>query len=211
MCKHKSWSRLYKSRRAVAARFGGVFELPLVKHLRHVLLDAVRDGDAVLEVGAGDRRMKRFLEARRARIDYASMDVDPEGEHDFRDLAEIQRAYDCVFALEVIEHLEFNEIGPWLSRLAELLKPGGRLLLSTPNVYRPGVFLSDATHRTPLGYDVLGGMVELTGLQVERIVRVYNDPLHRMVLRRFVFGWLFRLLGIDFARQIVLVAWKPEA
>ncbi|MHB1037269.1 MAG: hypothetical protein ACYC35_22000 [Pirellulales bacterium] len=69
-------------------------------------------------------------------------------------------------------------------------------------------FPYNAPHRTPLGYDLLGGMVELAGLDVERIARVYNDPLHRIALRRFVFGWLFRLLGIDFAGQIVLVARK---
>jgi hypothetical protein len=30
-----------------------------------------------------------------------------------------------------------------------------------------------------------------------------------VLLRRYAFGWLFRLIGIDFSRQIVLVAEKP--
>ena len=46
----------------------------------------------------------------------------------------------------------------------------------------------------------------MAGLRVERMVRIYHDPLHRKLLRRYAFGWLFRLIGIDFSRQIVLVA-----
>ena len=61
-------------------------------------------------------------------------------------------------------------------------------------------------HRTPLSYDELGGLVDMSGFRVERIVRIYNDPLPRYLARRYLFGWLFRLLGIDFSRQIVLVA-----
>ncbi len=45
---------------------------------------------------------------------------------------------------------------------------------------------------------------------MERIVRIYHDPVHRKLLRRYLFGWLFRMISIDFARQIVLVARKPH-
>jgi hypothetical protein len=47
-------------------------------------------------------------------------------------------------------------------------------------------------------------------LDVLRVVRIYHDPVHRKMLRRYLFGWLFRLIGIDFARQIGLVAERPR-
>ena len=81
-------------------------------------------------------------------------------------------------------------------------------MLSTPNTFYPPAYLRDASHRTPLCYDELGGMLEAAGLRVTRIVRIYNDPVWRRFVRRFLFGWLFRLIGIDFARQIVIVAQK---
>jgi hypothetical protein len=200
-----SWSQLYRHRRDVAARFGKVFQLPLAKRVRQVLLEHVRPGAAVLEVGAGDRSMREHL-LPVANVSYESIDVDPAGGHDYQSLDQIQRTYDCILALEVIEHLPLEEIVPWLARLRELLNPGGWLVLSTPNTFYPPAYLRDATHRTPLCYDELGGLVEMAGLRVERIVRIYNDPLWRYIARRWLFGWLFRLIGLDFARQIVLVA-----
>ncbi len=208
-CKQNSWSEQYIFRRAIAARFGRVFHLPIARRVREVLLDTIDDRMRVLEVGAGDRRMGALLGQRRRAVVYQSMDIDTQGEHDYRTLAEIHCEFDCVFALEVIEHLRFDEIAEWLRELRRLLKPGGRLLLSTPNTFYPPAYLRDASHRTPLCYDELGGLLEAAGLRVRRIVRIYHDPVWRNFLRRFAFGWLFRLIGIDFARQIVVVAQRP--
>jgi 2-polyprenyl-3-methyl-5-hydroxy-6-metoxy-1,4-benzoquinol methylase len=211
MCKQQSWSQQYNSRRAIAARFGRVFDLPLARRVRDVLLGTVRDDDSVLEVGAGDRRMRELLAQKRRGVDYRSMDIDPHGEHDYRMLAEVDRQFDCIFSFEVAEHIAFDELADWIEKLGALLKPGGYLALSTPNTFYPPAYLRDASHRTPLCYDELGGMLEAGGLRVTRIVRIYNDPVWRMFVRRWLFGWLFRMIGIDFARQIVVVAQKPEA
>lgn len=210
MCKKNSWSRQYELRRAAAARFGKVFALPLVKRVRDVLLACVPDGARVLEIGAGDRRMGELLLRAREGVVYESLDIDPELPHDYRSLDQVPHRFDCIFAFEVIEHLAIDEIPGWLARLGELLEPDGRLVLSTPNTYYPPAYLRDTTHRTPLCHDELAGLVESAGLNVTRLVRIYHDPFHRMILRRYLFGWLFRMIGIDFARQIALVAVKPS-
>jgi SAM-dependent methyltransferase len=210
-CQRHSWSELYQHRRAAQARFGKtVFDLPLVKRVRDVLLEWVIPGASVLEIGAADRRMKSLLEQRRGPVAYESLDIDPSGGHEYDDLDQVQRTYDGVFAFEVVEHLPLEEIHPWLMRIRELLRPGGWLLLSTPNTFYPPAYLRDATHRTPLCYDELAGLVSAAGLEVTHVTRVYHDPLHRRLLRQFLFGWLFRLIGIDYARQIVLAAAKTS-
>jgi SAM-dependent methyltransferase len=204
----RSWSRLYSHRREAARRFGGIFDLPIVRRARDVLLDHVAPGMHVLEVGAGDRRMGTLLAEKRGAIVYRSLDPDPCGRHDYRERYEVDRQFDIVFAFEVIEHLPIDEIAVWLADLAGWLRPGGWLLLSTPNTYYPPAYLRDATHRTPLCYDELAGLVTAAGLHVERVVRTHNGPVHRRWMRRYLCGWLFRLIGIDFAQQIVVTARK---
>ncbi len=201
-----SWSQQYRRRREIAARFGGIFSVPIERRVRDVLLEHVADGASVLEIGAGDRSMGDKLRAKRMGLTYESLDIDSQGMHDYRDLSELSRQYDCVFALEVMEHLSLEEITPWLQQLRGAVRPSGVLILSTPNTFFPMAYLRDVTHRTPLCYDELGALVEGAGFAVERIVRIYHDPVHRKLLRRYVFGWLFRLICIDFARQIVVVA-----
>ena len=202
-----SWSKLYGRRKAAAAKFGkSVFQLPIARKVRDVLLETIADGQRILEVGAGEGKLRELLAERRPNARYESMDIDPNGRHDYAALDDAPGGYDCVLALEVVEHLPLEEIAPWLTRLRELLSPGGRLVLSTPNTFYPPAYLRDATHRTPLCYDELAGLCDAAGFRVLRIVRIHHDPLPRKLLRRYLFGWLFRLIGIDFARQIVLTA-----
>lgn len=206
-----SWSQQYRGRKEIASRFGAVFSLPLAKRASGLLLETAQSGDRVLEVGAGDRRKRDALRRRFQDISYKSLDIDTEGNHDFRDWAQVNESFDLIFAFEVVEHIGIDDLPEFIAQAADHLAPGGRLLLSTPNIYYPPDFLRDVTHRTPLCYDELGSLVESTGLRTESIYRIHHDPLHRKLLKRYVFGWLFKLLGIDYAKQIVLIAEKPAA
>lgn len=210
-CRLQSWSQLYAHRRAISRRFGKIFSLPIVKRVNDVIRGEIRPQGNILEVGAGERGLLRRIQQWGVPVVYRSMDVDPWTKHDYRNLDHVDERFDVVVSLEVIEHLPFDQIQPWLTQLASLIRPGGRLVLSTPNTYYPPAYLRDATHCTPLCYDELGGLVEAAGLQVEKIVRIYHDPVVRKFARRYLLGWLFRLIGIDFARQIVLVASKNQS
>ena len=115
--------------------------------------------------------MKPRLEAQFAGLRYQSMDIDAFGEHDYTSLEGIEQRFDLVYAFEVAEHIDRGAIAPWIDSMARLLKPGGRLVLSTPNTFYPPAYLRDITHLTPLCYDEFGAVIESTGLRVERIVR----------------------------------------
>lgn len=205
-----SWSELSRRRRAVYDRLGKIHRLPVEYRARDVVFSYLTSGVRCLEVGAGDRRMQKRIMARVPDAVYESMDIDEHGEHQYRSLDQIDGEYDCIFALEVVEHLGLEEIVPWLGQLARLLRPGGRLILSTPNIYHPPAYLRDATHRTALAHDELGGLLELSGLSVERIVRIHYAPPFRRFVARYLFGWLFEILGLDFCRQIVAIARKSD-
>ncbi|MBL8631640.1 MAG: class I SAM-dependent methyltransferase [Myxococcales bacterium] len=48
-------------------------------------------------------------------------------------LRTIEGSFDCITLIEVIEHLQPSEIYDLFSELARLLRPGGKLVLTTPN------------------------------------------------------------------------------
>ncbi len=201
----------YQARRAAKKKFGPIHGLPLAKRASSLLLQHARDQMRVLEVGAGDRRMKDHLQRRFQNICYESLDPDPEGPHEYRCWDQVPEGYDLIFAFEVLEHIPVKQVPEFLWEMQRRMNPGGVLLLSTPNVYCPHRYLYDATHCTPLCYDELAGLVQLAGLDVQAIYRTYHEPWLRKVVRRWLFGWLFRLLMLDYAPQIVLVARKSAA
>ena len=210
-CKtNSSWSTQFAARRRAVQTFGKLYDLPLAKRARDVLLAELRPGWRVLEIGAGDRNLEQRVRARAAAIEYFSLDPDPAQPHDYRDWSEVDETFDCCFALEVVEHLTLDELQPWLAELLTHTRVGGVVVLSTPNTYYPPAYLRDVTHRTPLCYDELAGLLSRAGFEPSAIYRIYHDPLPRWLLRRVCFGWLFWMLGLDYARQIVVVARRPQ-
>ncbi len=201
-----SWSELARHRRAIAKRWRSVYTLPTVRRGKALVAETVRPGWSVLEIGAGDGALAERLPAGAT---YASMDIDPEVDATYHDLAAIDRTFDCVVAIEVIEHLVVDDIPAWLERLVACLAPGGTMVLTTPNIYCPSAFLRDATHRTPIAYDELGGLVCAAGLEVKALYRIDGDALLRRLVNRFVLGWVYRLMRLDHAQRIAVVAKKP--
>jgi len=142
--------RLLTDERATAGRLD-----PAVDGLAHRFIDYygeeredvgkfidenVRD---VLEIGCGGGATARFLSERRG-IRVVGVELNPAvAERASRwlervivgDVAEVElpeAAFDLVLALELVEHLPEPEVV--LQKLARAVRPGGRMLLSVPNV-----------------------------------------------------------------------------
>ncbi|MEW6163755.1 MAG: class I SAM-dependent methyltransferase [Pseudomonadota bacterium] len=170
------------------------------------LLPLVADGGRVLEMGAGDRRFGRRLLSLMPNIEYRSYDIDPDTAQDYYKVADIKGPFDCIFAFELIEHLDVEAGLELLQAARSLLKPGGRLLLGTPNLYHPHRYWGDVTHKTPYKYEELGGLLILAGFQSPKVFRIYNDALLRRWFRLSIGIWLHRYLDIDFAGTILIEA-----
>lgn len=197
-----AWSELARHRRAIAKRWRTVYRLPIVRRGHRLVAEHVTKG-SVLEVGAGDGRLAKLLPAGTT---YVTMDIDPNVGARYASLDEIEETFDAIVAIEVIEHIPVDDLLPWLTRLVALLKPGGRLMLTTPNIYCPSAFLRDATHRTPLAYDELGGLVTAVGADVDAMMRIDGDALLRRLVNRYLLGWLYRLMRLDHAQRVAVIA-----
>ncbi len=201
-----SWRQLYDQRRAIQQRFGKIWDLPIAKRYSSVLFDCGRDGMQVLEVGAGTRGLEQRLRKVWPGVVYQSLDIDRSAAHDFYRWEDVDVQYDLVCMFDVIEHVRPDVAVRLLSNCRGVLKPGGVLLATTPNIYHPPTFLRDATHITPWCYDELGAIASLSGFQVQRLLRLYSDSLLGRLIHRVVLYPVHRGLGIDFATHVMLVA-----
>jgi 2-polyprenyl-3-methyl-5-hydroxy-6-metoxy-1,4-benzoquinol methylase len=108
------------------------------------------NGTEVLDYGSGPGYMLDHFEKRNIRIGYSALDFSAETIRALQDTRrdhplfreayvndEIERAadsrFDVVLGCEVIEHLASDELGSMMNLCRRKLRPGGYLILTTPN------------------------------------------------------------------------------
>lgn len=203
-----SWSRFYALRKEVRRSYPSVYRIKIKKKLLDVINGEIVDEDSILDVGASDRSLGDKITARYPSITYKTMDIDKTRTHDYYSLDDVSESFNMIILSEVIEHLEFADGISMLGRLFELLKRGGRIIVSTPNLHHPNRYWWDTDHKTPYRYDVLGAALLSAGFTVDRIFRTYNDQIFRRFIRMYIAMHLHRYLDIDFAKSIIAVASK---
>ncbi len=203
-----SWSRLFEHRDRIHERYPDIWALKILRKRFPLMVEMTRDGEKVLDIGASTRDLEARLKRHFPKLLYKSMDIDREQVHDFYSLEEIRECFDVVFLFEVIEHLNLEEGIRLLQRIYDLLNPGGRLILTTPNVFNPSRYWRDVTHQVAYCYDDLAGLLVAHQFQIRAMYRTYSDAFLPYLFRIYVMAPLHRYLGIDFAKSILIVAEK---
>ena len=202
------WSSLFSYRDKIHRRYPEVWDVPLIKKRSHLLRGILRDGMNLLDIGAGMKGMKGEIEKLGIKLSYKSMDVDRSNQHDYYDVDSINEKFDAIIMFEVIEHMSLQEGLELLKKLYAITNERGIIILSTPNIFNPARYMRDATHQTFYAYDELCGLLNIAGFDVKEVYRSYNDAFHRYLCKVYLFGWLFRFLGIDYAYSIFVVGEK---
>ena len=168
---------------------------------RSFLLSAVRPGDQVLDLGCGDASFTAAIAAAGAGV--VGVDVAEAALARARSrnpalaftLAPIDgplpledASFDLVWASEVIEHVA--DTARWLSEITRVLRPGGRLLLTTPSHGRVRLALEGVERLAPpLGdhlhlytRSALRSLLEEFGFDQVQVRGVAGPPLLRRLL-----------------------------
>ncbi|HXF95065.1 MAG TPA: class I SAM-dependent methyltransferase [Gemmatimonadales bacterium] len=164
-------------------------------------LARVPAGAAVLDIGARDRGLRRFL----PEVRYQGIDIDPAFAHPEVLIHDISRglplpdgAYDFVFCLEVLEHVPHPFAT--LEEIRRVLKPGGVLVLSVPNPYHFKEILWNVFripdrqgHFFTWTWQTMTRLAEAVGFRLDRLGGTYLHPpipmialFARSVVYRFV-------------------------
>lgn len=202
------WSERIQWRGKIHERYRDVWKLRIVRKRLPFILKHLKDGEAVLEIGAHDRALGERIRRHRPHVVYKSLDIDPSYPHDYASFDEIEETFDLLLLFEVIEHLSVDDGMEMIGKIYRVLKPGGRAILTTPDVYAPGQYWKDATHLTPYHYEEIGGLFLSQHFDVLEICRLVREPWLQYVMKAYLFFPLFRFMGIDFAKSILLAARK---
>nr|ART39014.1 H97 [uncultured bacterium] len=84
-----------------------------------------------------------------------------------------------VSAFHVVEHLSFDDLRKLVVEAVRVLKPGGLLIMETPNPENIAVatcsFYLDPTHKRPIPPDLLSFVVEYHGFKRVKIIRLHES------------------------------------
>lgn len=205
----ESWSELHRNRYLLTRQIGTIWNVPLVKKRMDRLAANIGPDTHVLEVGAGDRDYEKQLRKIHPSLYYKSFDIDRNTRQDYYRLDEIEESFDFIFLFEVIEHMPLLECFNLLKELRGKLRQGGKILLSTPNLYHPHQYFGDSTHVTFFKFHDLGGLMMSAGFTSIKAFRIYNDAFLRRMFRLHVGIYLHKYLDVDFARAILLEGENP--
>ncbi len=172
--------------------------------------EAIKNRSSVLDVGAGDLRVRDKLVRAGFHGLYHTMDIGAEYEHTYHTLDDVSRTYSAIICLDVIEHMTLSEGLGMLSRFVELLDKDGVIIVQTPNgkcIRNPMGWdmthlhiynLPDLwAHFKSYGFDVTGHRVWFTDQYPSSISRF------KMLLNRLV---VTRIIGSDYADNIAIIA-----
>ena len=181
-----------------------------------VLLTSLKrlgESDVILDIGAGDKRLKKSLQGAGFQGIYKSMDIESTHTHDFNSLEDITGEYDCVFMFELIEHLPIELSLKYLEKAYKLLKKGGRLFLSTPNVdHINALWRSNIGHIKQYPIRDLYAILRLMNFKGEiNLYLIYHRPYRHTIklkIKEILKIFISKIMDVDYARGIMIIAEK---
>ena len=184
-----------------------------LKDNKKLIANTIKDLDKVLDIGAGDKRLEKYLSEAGFKGNYFSMDNNRNYNYDFYDIHEIDGIYDAVLLLELIEHLDLNTGIEYLNRAIELAKLDGRIIVSTPNIKCVGhLWNSDITHIQHYPLRDLCALLLSLGCRNEfHVYKTYIRYFYgRAKILEPINKILRKILGIDYQQGILIFSKKQE-
>jgi SAM-dependent methyltransferase len=204
------WDEHISCRDQIYERYPRIWDLKLIRKPSALLRSYLHSRLRILDIGINGKTMTGKLETIYSDLIYKRIDVDPGFLSDMHLFDDTQKQFDFIILFEVIEQLQPEQGMELLNRLNKLLVDGGKLIISTPNIFNPSRVWKDADFRTAYSYEELGGIILSQGFTVLGVYRAFHASVLDYLLHRTLFYPMHRILNVDFAKSIVILAVKKH-
>ncbi len=182
--------------------------------IEQVYFDAIQGARSLLDVGAGDLRVRKKFQAAGFHGEYHTQDIGTEGSYTYADLKDVNRRYEAILCLDVLEHLSLVDALTLVDTMVRLLAPGGTLVIQTPNAaYIPDPRSWDMTHIHVFNLPDLHAYLTCEKLEVAGyrvVLAARKEGLVKRMKRATTSYVKQKILGCDFANNIAIVARAPR-
>jgi SAM-dependent methyltransferase len=175
------------------------------------LFEFVASAASVVDIGAGDGRIREKFRTAGFRGEYTTVDSSPEFAPEYSSIEALPAAaFDAALLLEVIEHVPLASFDGFMDHVLRCLTSDGRLVVSTPNAaYVGSIWEGDMTHVHAYRLQDLAAYLHLSGFDC-RLFRVsWQSPRPtvtqrvRLLSAKVVTRWMLQL---DYARGVLVLA-----
>lgn len=177
--------------------------------IERIVFDHIKECSAVLDIGAGNLRVKKKMLNAGFTGKYMTLDRSPEFDPDYSSLEELPEGqFDAICMLELIEHIPLADFDEFMDAVLQALSPGGRLVISTPNAeFISTIWAADITHVHAYRAADLAAYLHLRGVR-STIYRITWKTPHAPLKERIRFQaarLLTRgILQVDYAKGVLL-------
>jgi len=188
-----------------------ITETDTFKVIRNTL--ANYQNPTVLDIGAGNRKLETIISKMRLAVNYKSLDISNTLIHDYFDINDVRGEYDLITLLEIIEHLSLEKFLNYITKVFDLIKKGGTVIISTPNIdHINQLWKQDITHIQQYPGKDIYAILRMTGFKGEiNVYRINIRPL-RLSIKKLIIEKariiLNKILGCDYAHGLLIVAKK---
>ena len=176
-------------------------------------LSYLKNVDSVLDYGGGSRLTGKMLENVGWKGSYEIVDMADDAQPEYKSLKEVNKIYDMVICMQVIEHMYFEEFLEFIPNLTSKLKSGEILVIGSDHPAHPGhLWNVEMGHVKAYPYHNLHQYLQMNNLyyQDSKIILQYLDtPRIFNYLLYYLRKTLCSILGISpYLSYIIFVVKK---